>query len=78
MVGNISSSRKGYARQAYQVNIMMKIQDNEEPIRFAPAERGNIIMPHDDSMVIAIVIAKHPIGCVLIDNGSFINLIYWN
>jgi len=56
----------------------MEVRENEEPITFTPADRGDIILPHDDPMVISRVIAKHPINRILVDNGSSVNLIYWN
>ena len=36
------------------------------------------MLPHDDPLVISAVIAKHPIERILVDNGSSVNLIYWN
>ena len=78
LAGDTSSSRKAYARQAYQVNSVMEVRENEEPITFTPADRGDIILPHDDPMVISAVIAKHPINRILVDSGSSVNLIYWN
>jgi len=55
-----------------------EVKDDEEPIIFTPIERGDIILPHDDLMVITTVVAKHPISRILVDSGSSINLIYWN
>ncbi|XP_052193948.1 uncharacterized protein LOC127802273 [Diospyros lotus] len=78
LAGSTSSSRKAYARQAYQVNSVMEVREDEEPITFTPADRGDIILPHDDPMVISAVIAKHPISRILVDSGSSVNLIYWN
>ena len=57
---------------------MMEVIDDEEPITFTPADRGDIILPHDDSMVIFAVIAKHPISRILMDSDSSVILIYWN
>ncbi|XP_052182016.1 uncharacterized protein LOC127794803 [Diospyros lotus] len=76
--GDTSASRKTYARQAYQVNSVMEVRDDEEPITFVPADRGDIILPHDDPMVISAVVAKHPISRILVDNGNYVNLIYRN
>jgi len=56
----------------------MEVRENEEPITFTPADRGDIILPHDNPMVISTVIAKHPINRILVDSGSSVNLIYWN
>ncbi|XP_052185282.1 uncharacterized protein LOC127796919 [Diospyros lotus] len=56
----------------------MEVREEEEPITFTPADRGDIILPHNDPMVISAVIAKHPISRILVDSGSSVNLIYWN
>ncbi|XP_052170472.1 uncharacterized protein LOC127786825 [Diospyros lotus] len=78
LAGDTSSSRKAYARQAYQVNSVMETREDEEPITFTPADRGDIILPHDDPMVISAIVAKHPVSRILVDSGSSVNLIYWN
>ncbi|XP_052204060.1 uncharacterized protein LOC127809334 [Diospyros lotus] len=78
LAGDTSSSRKAYARQAYQVNSVMETREDEEPITFTPTDRGDIILPHDDPMVISAIVAKHPVSRILVDSGSSVNLIYWN
>lgn len=55
---------------------MMEVRDDEEPITFAPTDRGDIILPHDDPMVISAIVAKHSISRILVDSGSSVNLIY--
>jgi len=77
-MGGDSTSRKAYARQAYRVASIMEVKENEKPITFMSADRGDIIIPHDDPLVISIIIAKHPISRILVDNGSSVNLIYGN
>ena len=74
----VKHNQKAYARQAYQVNSMMEIRDDEESITFTPANRGDIILPHDDPMVTSGIVAKHPISRILVDCSSSVNLIYWN
>jgi len=39
----------------------METKKNEEPIMFTLAGKGNIIIPHDDPMVISTIILTHPI-----------------
>lgn len=56
----------------------MKVRQNEEPIMFIPDDRRDVIILHDNPMVISTVIAKHPIGRILVDSGGSVNLIYWN
>ena len=78
MAGDSSTSRKAYAREAYQVNSIGKLEGDEQPIIFTPEDRGDIRLPHDDPMVISAIMAKHPIERILVDSGSSVNLIYWN
>jgi len=61
LVGNTLPSKKAYVKQAYQVNFVMKILENEKPITFTPKDRGDITMPHKNLMVIFYMMAKHPI-----------------
>ena len=75
---NSSSSRKAYAKQAYQMNSMMKVQENEEHITFTLRDKEDVIMSHDDPMVITAIIAKHSIKRILVDSSSSINLIFRN
>lgn len=78
MAGSTSSSKKSYAREAYQVNSVMRVSLNEEPITFTPEDQGDVLGPHDDPLVITAVIAKHLVSRILVDNGSSVNLIYKN
>ncbi|XP_039128920.1 uncharacterized protein LOC120265067 [Dioscorea cayenensis subsp. rotundata] len=78
LAGKTSISRKAYARQAYEVKSIMKTQENKEPITFTAEDQGDVVMPHDDAMVISETIMKFPVERILIDNGSSVNLIYWN
>ncbi|XP_052187514.1 uncharacterized protein LOC127798158 [Diospyros lotus] len=78
LAGDNSSSRKAYAHLAYQVNYVGKIKENEDPMTFTPNDQGDVILPHDDPLVISIVITQHPIGKVLVDSGNYVSLIYWN
>ena len=41
--GDSSSSRKSYSREAYQFNLVMHERDEEEPIIFSPADRGDVV-----------------------------------
>ena len=70
--------KKTYAQQVYQVNSVMPIQNNKEAITFMPTNQGEVIMPHDDPLVISTIIAKHTIRRILVDSGNLVNLIYWN
>ena len=62
--GDSSSSRKSYAREAFQINSVMQEKEDEEPIIFTPADKGDVIIPHDDPMVTSgeEINAKRPTG----------------
>ena len=66
---------KAYAREAFQVNLEDK---DKIPITFTSSDQGDIKTPHDDLMVVLIVVAKYPVERILGDSGSSVNLIYWN
>jgi len=55
---------------------MEKMQENEDPIVFMPKDQRDVLLPHDDPLVILAIIAKHPVERVLVDNGSSVNLLY--
>ena len=56
----------------------MEVRDDEKPITFTPADREDIILPHDNLMVIFVIVAKHPISRIPVDSDSSVTLIYWN
>ena len=57
---------------------MLEEKADEEPIVFTPADKGDIVVPHDDPLVIYAVVAKHPVSRILVDNKSSVNPINWN
>ena len=70
------AARKAYAHQALQVDSIARVKKDEDPIIFTLKDQGDVLISHDDSLVISIVIAKHPIERILMDKGSSINLLY--
>jgi hypothetical protein len=34
-------------------------------------------MPHDDALVVTVTVANHAIHWILVDNGSFTDILYW-
>ena len=78
LVGDSSSARKAYVRQALHVDSVARVQEDEDPIIFMPEDQGDVILPHDNPLVISAIIAKHPIERILVDSGSSVNLLYWN
>ena len=78
LADNSLPARKAYPCQAIHVDSGAHVTPYEESITFTHANKENVLMPHDDSLVILAVIAKHSIDHILMDSDSSINLIYWN
>jgi hypothetical protein len=34
-------------------------------------------MPHDDALVVTVIVANHAIHQILVDNGSLVDILYW-
>ncbi|XP_052171631.1 uncharacterized protein LOC127787608 [Diospyros lotus] len=78
LVGDSFFTRKAYARQALCVDSVAKVQEDKDPIIFTPKDQGDVLLPHNDPLVISVVIAKHPIERILVDSERSANLLYWN
>lgn len=50
--------------------------DTYLPITFTKKETTKVMQHHDDALVICLEVANHKIHCVLVDNGSFIDVIF--
>ncbi|XP_042944821.1 uncharacterized protein LOC122278703 [Carya illinoinensis] len=84
--GGISTSnRKAYARNARYEEVFMVDRVHKQPklsnermvISFEEANREGIIYPHDDALVIILVIANYTTRRVLVDNGSSADILFW-
>ena len=42
-------------------DVVAQAKSDKEPIIFTLADKGNVLMRHDDPLVIFVVVAKHPI-----------------
>src|SRR5262249_33357662 len=56
----------------------MTTPSTREPIIFSEQDQGEVLFPHDDPLVISAVVAKSLVARILVDNGSSMNLMYWN
>ena len=77
-MGDLSSALKAYDRQTLHMDSVARVQEDEDPIIFMPKDQGDVLLPHDDPLVISAIIAKHPIERILVDSRSSVNLLYWN
>ena len=69
---------RSYAHQALHVDSVARVEEDEDSIIFTPENQRDVLLPHDDPLVIFAVIAKHLIERILVDSGSSVNLLYWN
>ncbi|XP_042944579.1 uncharacterized protein LOC122278456 [Carya illinoinensis] len=79
------ASRKAYARKARYEEVFVADRAHKKPklsnermvISFEEADREGVIYPHDDALVITLVIANYTTRRVLVDNGSSANILFW-
>uniref|UniRef100_A0A2N9H8N9 Retrotransposon gag domain-containing protein n=1 Tax=Fagus sylvatica TaxID=28930 RepID=A0A2N9H8N9_FAGSY len=78
--GASRSSRKAYARQAYNILVTQRsrksLKMDDQVISFGEDDARNIHHPHDDALVVTLTIAGFITRRVLIDNGSSADIIY--
>jgi hypothetical protein len=82
--GESTSARKAHARsvhieEVYQVDRPWKVQKTStETISFYDKDAKGVSMPHDDALVVTMIVANHTIHRTLVDNGSSAEIIYWS
>ena len=79
--GQSSKSRKTYLNVVQNVQLSgrsprMRTTD-EEAITFADEDAERVHHPHDDAIVITLLIANYTTRRVLVDNGSSTNILYY-
>ncbi|XP_077228536.1 uncharacterized protein LOC143861501 [Tasmannia lanceolata] len=77
MGGTSSVARKAYARQINAVHTSHKKLKVENEISFSDANLDNLILPHDDALVITMVIANWELKKIMVDNGSSVDILYY-
>lgn len=78
MVGDSNATQKTYAHLMLHMDSLEKVLEDEDPIIFTPRDQGDVLLPHDDPLVISAIIAKHLVERIFVDNGSSMNLLCWN
>jgi hypothetical protein len=82
--GESTSARKAHARsihieEVYQVGRPCKVQKRDiETISFSNEDANGVSMPHDDALVVTMIVANHAIHQILVDNGNSAEIIYWS
>ncbi|XP_077242504.1 uncharacterized protein LOC143883019 [Tasmannia lanceolata] len=77
--GGVSSSKqKAYARQISLSHVPSKKPKTDQIISFSDADLEGVLMPHNDAMVIDMIISNLLVKKVLVDNGSSADILYYH
>ena len=81
--GELNSARKVYARsmqseEVYSLHRPMKAAIMKSVmLSFLKEDAQGVVMPHNDALVVTLMVANHAIHRILVDNGSFADILYW-
>ncbi|XP_043705563.1 uncharacterized protein LOC122655434 [Telopea speciosissima] len=78
MGGETTNSRKQHVRNVLQAEATIKKRRTDYHITFTDENLANIQSPHDDAMVIKMVIANCTVGRILVNNGSSVDILYYD
>ncbi|XP_077219670.1 uncharacterized protein LOC143853841 [Tasmannia lanceolata] len=73
-----SAAQKVYARRVNAVHMCNKKMRTENKISFSDADLDNLILPHDDALVITMLVANWEVKKILVDNGSSADILYYH
>ncbi|XP_057965270.1 uncharacterized protein LOC131155840 [Malania oleifera] len=79
--GNSGNARKRYTKQVLSVEKgepNSKRNRQGEDIIFDSRDEEGVQQPHDDALVLSLLVANYKVRCVLIDNGSSENIMFWS
>ncbi|XP_077226391.1 uncharacterized protein LOC143859619 [Tasmannia lanceolata] len=76
--GTSSSTQKAYARRVNAVHTCDKKMKIENEISFSDTDLNNLILPHDDALVITMLVANWELKKILVDNGSSADILYYH
>ena len=78
--GQSSKSRKTYLKVVQNVQLfeqpLRTRGEDEQAITFTNKDAGKVHHPHDNEIIITLLIANYTTRRVLIDNGSSANILY--
>ena len=79
--GQLSRSRKTYLKVVHNVQLFGRSPKtrttNEQAITFTDEDAARIHHPHDDAIIITLLIADYTTKRVLVDNGSSADILYY-
>ena len=80
-VGQSSKSRKTYLKVVQNVQLSGQSPrtrtTDEQAITFTNADAERVHHPHDDAIIITLLIAYYTTRRVLVDNGSLADILYY-
>ncbi|XP_057962415.1 uncharacterized protein LOC131153985 [Malania oleifera] len=84
--GSTNGGDNGGARKRYAKQVLLtekrgpsgKRQKQDDAITFDSEEEEGVQQPHDDALVVSLLVANYKVRPVLIDNGSSTNIIFWS
>ncbi|XP_077215791.1 uncharacterized protein LOC143850422 [Tasmannia lanceolata] len=76
--GTSSAACKAYARRANAVHTCSKKMKTENEISFSDADLDNLILPHDDALVLTMLVANWEVKKILVDNGISADILYYH
>ncbi|XP_077226407.1 uncharacterized protein LOC143859635 [Tasmannia lanceolata] len=75
--GTLSTARKAYAHRVNAGHTCNKKMKTENEISFSDVDLDNLIFPHDDALVITMLVANWELKKILIDNGRSADILYY-
>ncbi|XP_077242400.1 uncharacterized protein LOC143882903 [Tasmannia lanceolata] len=72
------SGQKAYARQVSSAHLPGKRLKTDRTISFSDVDLEGVILPHNDAMVIEMILSDLLVKKLLVDNGSSANILYYH
>ena len=80
-IGSSSKAKKSYLQEVQNMQIsgqpLRMIKEDEPTIIFTDEDARRMYHPHDNAIVITLIVANYTTRRVLINNGSSTNIIYY-
>ena len=76
--GCTASQRKKYAREVMAVEVQQEDQSPDVDLVFTKADLQDVIPHGNDSVVILLVTTGRKVHCVLVDQGSSTDVMFWS
>ncbi|XP_057958049.1 uncharacterized protein LOC131150941 [Malania oleifera] len=79
--GDSGGARKIYAKQVLSMEkgeTSNKRNKKDDDITFDSRDEEGVQQPHDDALVLSLLVANYKVRRILIDNGSSANVMFWS